>query len=285
MSELRDGQDLRSLVLGHYVAAAGTLVVGAFYTGIPMFIGVVMAVASRKGTQSADEAAAMETMAWMLSVAAVFVGIYFLLVVASLIASGVFISKRQRYRSCLALSAVSATSLMFYNPFGPGAAAFTYTLLRRPSIQARFGETQFPQGTGTRGEWDLKVLSLSCYMFAAFHAVAAIPGIAVMLGMARMPVPAGSEQGAAMHAFMVMAMAGFAAVVALAIIALYAALGYLLSAVRYRRVCMGLCIPLLLFFPFGTLLGIFLVILLSRSDVVAVFERTAAAGLAGGEIS
>lgn len=272
-----DDRDLRWLVIGHYAAAAMTLAVGTFYTGLSLLMGAVFAVTGEQSTRSPHEAAIAESMAGLLEMLAIAAGVYLLSVVGSLVAVGVLTSRRRGYRVGLALSAFSATSAIFWNPFAPVAAGFTYKLLRRPSVQVQFPNTQFPEGAENRGAWDLKVLSLSCYVFAAFSMIYGMSTAAFVARMINMPIGAGNEAAASMHAVMGPVVIAFAALVVLVSISSYALLGYFLSNARYRGVCMGLSILLLFSFPFGTLIGVFLLILLSRSEVVAVFEGSAGA--------
>ncbi len=272
-----DDRDLRWLAIGHYAVAVMTLAVGALYTGFSLLINAFVRAATHQSTQTAQEATAAEAIAGMTVILGVAAGVYFLSVVGSLVAVGVLTSRRRGYRVCLALSAFSTTSAMFWNPFAPVAAGFAYKLLRRPTVQVQFPDTQFPEGAETRGAWDLKVLSLSCYVFAAFNLVSGMSTAAFVMRITSLPIGGGNEDAATMHGVLGPVMIAFAALAVLVSIGTYALLGYLLSKARYRGACMGLSILLLFSFPFGTLIGVFLLILLNRSDVVAIFEGLASA--------
>jgi NO-binding membrane sensor protein with MHYT domain len=64
----------------------------------------------------------------------------------------------------------------------------------------------------------------------------------------------------------------FLAGLALYSLVIVSGLGYLLARVERRGLCVALSIAALLYMPMGTLLGVFALLVLNRSDTRALFE-------------
>jgi hypothetical protein len=173
-----DEQDLKWLVVGHYAAAAMTLLAGLFFAGFFLLMGRFIQAAEQSSSRS-DRLAA-EFGQRFTEIIGASTAVYFLLIAGALISVGVLVSRRRSYRLCLGLSALNATSLAYWCPFGPIAAAFTCRLLRRPSIQVQFADNGFPKGADSRTVWDLQAISLGCYVLAGYMGLSSLVGVATM---------------------------------------------------------------------------------------------------------
>jgi hypothetical protein len=137
-----DEEHLKLIALFHYVAAvleAGTGLVFIFHFGM----GLAMVTGKWPG-MSSSHGAPPDFMGWVFTVfGGVFLLGYEALAVLRLIA-GLSIRKRRHHLFCLIIAGIGC----FNVPIGSALGAFTFVVLLRPSVKAKFEETAQLEAAG-----------------------------------------------------------------------------------------------------------------------------------------
>lgn len=260
------------LAYGHYAAAAVTFLFNGFGVLMLVLVAAVMRFAPPKPSETIEEQAIREWMAGVLPWGACLFAVYAIVATASLVYAGILIRRSRGYRLCLWLSAFNVMSTTGALPLGPIAGGFALAHLRKASTQDHFVNESPREHVGFGARWDLKVLS----MVATLLCAQTLLGLAVfgtfLVGMLNL-APSGATTGETEQLELIR----FAAPFFLASLALYSlvvvsGLGYLLARVERRGLCVALSIAALFYVPMGTLLGVFTLLVLNRSDTRALFD-------------
>jgi hypothetical protein len=135
-----------------------------------------------------------------------------------------------------------------------------------PAAPARFADDDLAQ---------LRLLSVFHYVMAGLVALVALfPALYLVLGLLLATGRLAAEEEGSMVIGWLMASCGsFFAIVGFALVAIVAGAGFSLAAHRRYTYCLVVAAVLCLLAPFGTLLGVFTIIVLVRPSVHARFER------------
>lgn len=269
----RDQHDLRWLEIGQYVAAAYMLVMGV---GAWIFMRMLAPVFDEARSDPAleffDVFFAAMTVGWCLAGLAVPLG------------SALLIRRRKCPTALVVLSAIHCV----FVPLGTAAGIFAIILVRRPSIHAAFTGASYhpPQEPETSAPPSAKLTSEDVSQLrtlAAVHRVVGlITGLFALVPMAHLFLglslvsnpPSSAQQDASLETigwfFSALALLLIVAVAALAFATLRAA-DFIERRTRWTF-CIVVAAIQCTFFPFGTALGIFSLVVLNRERIRRTFE-------------
>ena len=282
-----DRRDLRWLEIGHYVGAG----FGALWTAFSWFMFDRMDEIWAQADKAPQAEAMSEFMEYAMIAGVAFQASF----VVTLVLVGLLVRQRAGYVTCFVLSIWN----LFLMPFGTAAGIFTFILLRRPGIEAAFKgeaalvETQLPTPSAaqaapaaapalpsvdpTRAAPDLQplpalhyALAVVAFLLGCFPILHVVVGLVLFLGPA--PEAKAEEQQLAGSLFVGIGLVFV--VMAWVAAAATAATGRFISQRRRYTFCLVVSAVNCMFFPFGTALGVYTLIVLNREYVKAEFSRS-----------
>ena len=281
-----DRRDLQWLEIGHYTAAGLALLftAGAWFMSSRMteMLAVAQPPAQAEAMNAFMEGAMLLSVGFQASFVVTFALVGFL------------VRQRAGYWTCFALSGWN----LLLMPFGTAAGVFMFILLRRPGVESAFrGDVSIagedlaappvqpdwtpapsPAVDPIRAESDLSPLPVLHYALAALTFVmGCFPIVHVGVGLAMLANPdfAGDKKGAdpELIGSFFLGVGLLLVVMLWSTAAAVAVTGRFIRQRRRHTFCLVASAVNCFFFPFGTALGVYTLVVLNRDYVKAAFSR------------